>query len=211
MSDKNDQNPNEIPLPPGAFRATLEAASAEQAAGICERVEDALDEALRKLCAAKQFDLTSGNCEKRCQTVDEPKIVPCLHLRWGDGPNDHLETDDTEVLCITVCNPYSNVVLKDFTVQLFVLTAGGTAVPNQPNGTPSVMIKPQFNICFGDIPPCDPQSPNQKSCVSREVVLIDRGAVAGQYKVLAFYCFEACFTIFSIRNPAVFTLDLVAS
>lgn len=211
MSDKNDPKANEIPLPPGELRATLEAVRGEQPANICEKLEDALDELLRKLCSAKQFDLTSGNCEKRCQTVDEPKIVPCVHLRWGDGPQDHLETDDTEVLCITVCNPYSNVVLKDFTVQLIVLTAAGAAVPNQPNGTPTVMIKPQFNICFGDIPPCDPQSPNQKSCVSREVVLIDRGAIAGQYKVLAYYCFEACFTKFSLRDPAVFTLDLVAS
>jgi hypothetical protein len=191
------------------MRATLEASQDLKAADICERLEDFLDDLLRKLCSKKQFELTSGNCSKECQTVEEPKIVPCLRLRWGDGPQDHLETDDTEVLCITVCNPYSNVVLKNFNLQLVVTTATGAAVPNQADGTPSVMIKPQFNICFDDIPACDPQKPNQ-SCVSREVVLIDRGAVPGQYKVLAYYCFEACFTEFS-RQPAVFTLDLVAS
>jgi hypothetical protein len=191
------------------MRATLEASQNLKAADICERLEDFLDELLRKLCSKKQFEITSGNCSKECQTVEAPKIVPCLRLRWGDGPQDHLETDDTEVLCITVCNPYSNVVLKNFNLQLVVTTATGAAVPNQADGTPSVMIKPQFNICFDDIPACDPQKPNQ-SCVSREVVLIDRGAVPGQYKVLAYYCFEACFTEFS-RQPAVFTLDLVAS
>ncbi len=209
MSDTKDPNQNKVPLPPGEMRATLEASQDLKAADICERLEDFLDELLRKLCSKKQFELTSGNCSKECQTVEEPKIVPCLRLRWGDGPQDHLETDDTEVLCITVCNPYSNVVLKNFNLQLVVTTATGAAVPNQADGTPSVMIKPQFNICFDDIPACDPQKPNQ-SCVSREVVLIDRGAVPGQYKVLAYYCFEACFTEFS-RQPAVFTLDLVAS
>ena len=209
MSDTKDPNQNAIPLPPGEMRATLEGSQDLNAADICERIEDAVNDIIRKSCSKKQFEIKSGNCSDRCQTIEEPKIVPCLRLRWGDGPQDHLETDDTEVLCITVCNPYSNVVLKDFNLQLIVTTAAGGAVPNQADGTPSVMIKPQFNICFDEIPPCDPQKPGQ-SCVSREVVLIDRGAVPGQYRVLAYYCFEACFTKFS-RQPAVFTLDLVAS
>ncbi len=210
MSDKKDANPNDIPFMPRELRATMEASSDAQAADLCEKIEDLADGLIRKSCSAKQFELKSGNCEARCQAVEEPKIVPCLRLKWGDGPQDHLETDDTEVLCITVCNPYSNVVLKEFNLQLFVLTAAGGPVPNQADGTPSVIIKPQFNICFDDIPACDPQKPGQ-SCVSREVVLIDRGAVPGQYKVVALYCFEACFTKFNLREPAVFTLDLVAS
>lgn len=175
----------------------------------CELVEDALDNILSKLCAAKQFDVKFGNCESRCRAVPEPKLQPCLHLRWGDGPNDHLETDDTEVLCITVCNPYSNVVMKDFTLQLIVLDANGQPVPNQPNGTPSVQIKPQFNICFGDIPACNPQTHEQQSCVSREVVMINRGAKAGNYKVFVLYCFEACFTQVAVADA--FTLELVSS
>jgi hypothetical protein len=209
MSD-TDPKANEIPLPAGEFRAAMEAARGGQAVNICERLEDFLDDVLRKSCATKQFDQTAGNCEKGCQTVEEPRIVPCIHLRWGDGPQDHLETDDTEVLCITVCNPYSNVTLKDFTVQLVVLTSANNAVPNQPDGTPTVQVKPQFNICFGDIPACDPEKSNQ-NCISREVVLIDRGAIPGQYKLFVYYCFEACFTKFSFFDPAVFKLDLVAS
>src|SRR3712207_8484092 len=52
--------------------------------------------------------LFRSNCNDRgCDRVEEPKIVPCLHLRWGDGPQDRLETEDTEILCLTVCNPYS--------------------------------------------------------------------------------------------------------
>ncbi len=208
MSDKNP-NPFEGLFPPGPMGATLAQSQALGAAATCERIEDLLDDVLRGLCAKKQFELTSGNCKKECQTIEEPKIEPCLRLRWGDGPNDHLETDDTEVLCITVCNPYSNVTLKDFNLQLIVTNAAGGPVANQADGTPSVMIKPQFNVCFDDIPPCDPQKPNQ-NCVSREFVMINRGAIAGQYKVLVVYCFEACFTKLGV-DRAAFVLDLVSS
>ncbi len=210
MDKKNDVDPNAIPIPHAQMRAAAEGAADLPGAKICEAIEDLADAEIRRRCTQKQFEQTSGNCGERCETVAEPKIVPCFRLRWGDGPQDQLETDDTEVLCLTVCNPYSNVVLKNFNVQLFIVPAAGGAIPNQPDGTPSVMIRPQFNICFDDIPACDPQKPNQ-SCVSREVVLIDRGAKPGQYKVFVFYCFEACFTKFSLRDPAVFTLDLVAS
>lgn len=210
MSNKKDANLKEIPFLPAELRATVEASSDAPAADLCERIEELMDGQIQKACKPKQFELKSGNCEARCGPAQEPRIVPCLRLKWGDGPQDHLETDDTEVLCLTVCNPYSNVILKDFNVQLFLFTAAGGPIPPQADGTPSVMIKPSFNICFDDIPACDPQKPGQ-SCVTREVVLINRGAVAGQYKVVALYCFEACFTIFNIREPAVFTLDLVAS
>lgn len=210
MSENKELDLKAMPFPEQA-KATLAAAAAGAGdADICEKLEELLDDAIRKECSKKQFDIPWGNCGDQCRTVEEPSIVPCFHLRWGDGPQDHLETDDTEVLCLTVCNPYSNVVLKDFTVQIVVTTATNGAIPPQADGTPSVMIRPQFNICFDDIPACDPKDP-KKSCVSREVVLIDRGAVPGQYKVFVFYCFEACFTKFSLRNPAIFTLDLVAS
>ncbi|MDX6558603.1 MAG: hypothetical protein QOF72_1652 [Blastocatellia bacterium] len=210
MSDKNEPSVSQFQFPHPEMRAAVEASTGSQAADICEKLEAVFDDAIRKSCSKKQFEITSGNCKQECQTVEEPKIVPCLRLKWGDGPQDHLETDDTEVLCLTVCNPYSNVVLKDFNVQLAVLTSAGTAVPNQADGTPSVIIKPSFNICFDDIPACDPQKPNS-SCVSREVVLINRGAVPGPYRIVALYCFEACFTKINIRELAVFPIDLVAS
>jgi hypothetical protein len=210
MSDTKDPKDNAFPHVPVEFRAALEAASDQQPADICDILEKVGDNAVRKECSGKQFELKSGNCSDRCETVEEPKIVPCFRLRWGNGPQDHFETDDTEIICITVCNPYSNVVLKDFNVLLGVLTAAGGAVPNQADGTPSVIIKPQFNVCYGDIPACDPQKRDQ-NCVSQEFVVIDRGAVPGQYKIVIFYCFEACFHKFSGRDTAVFTIDLVAS
>lgn len=210
MSADKDPNPNAIPLPPGPIRERLAQA---QAAGsinsdICERIEDLANDLIRQACAQKQFDQTFGNCKEGCKPVEIPKLVPCFHLRWGDGPQDHLETDDTEVLCLTVCNPYSNVALKNFTVQLVIAPAGGGPIPNQADGTPSVMIKPSFMICFDDVQPCNPQEP-RSSCVSREVVLINRGAVPGPYRIFIFYCFEACFT--EVGAGAAFTLDLVSS
>ncbi len=149
-----------------------------------------------------------GSGVEPCQVVEEPKIVPCLRMRWGDGPQDHLETDDTEILCITVCNPYSNVVLKDFTLSLVVTDVNGALVPKLPDGTPSVQIKPDFLICFDDIPSCNPQTPDQPSCVSREVVLINRGAIEGKYKVYMMYCFHAAFTQ---PGATIFELELVKS
>jgi hypothetical protein len=209
MPEKKDQNQSNQPLPPGPMNAALAQAASQNNADVCQRIDDIANDLIRQDCLKKQFEQTDGNCsDKECKRIEVPKIVPCLRLKWGDGPNDHLETDDTEVLCITVCNPYSNVTLKDFTLQLIVTDASGNAVPNQPDGTPSVMIKPNFMICFDDIQPCDPNKPGQ-SCVSREVVLINRGAKPGKYKVFVIYCFHACFT--ELRSEAAFVLDLVAS
>jgi hypothetical protein len=211
MPDNKDPNQSARSLPPGPMREPLAQAANLNNADICKRVDETANNLIRQACLKKQFEQTDGNCagiDKECRKIEEPKIVPCLRLKWGDGPNDHLETDDTEVLCITVCNPYSNVTLEDFTVQLIVTDANGNAVANQADGTPSVMIKPSFMICFDDIPACNPSNPAQ-SCVSREVVLINRGAKPGKYRVFVIYCFHACFT--ELRAEAAFELDLVAS
>ena len=155
----------------------------------------------------EQIICSSGG--EACRPVEEPKVVPCLRLRWGDGPQDHIETDDTEVLCITVCNPYSNVVLKDFILHLAVTDSAGGPVATLPDGTPSVLIKPDYMICFGDIPPCNPDKPDEPSCVSREVVLMSRGAPEGKYGIFTAYCFQACFT--QLASGSTFELDLVKS
>jgi hypothetical protein len=210
MAENKDPNQSDRHLPPGPMRETLAQAERQSNADICRRIDDIANNLIRQACLKKQFE-QADNCagiDKECRKIEEPKIVPCLRLKWGDGPNDHLETDDTEVLCLTVCNPYSNVTLKDFTLQLIVTDANGNPVANQADGTPSVMIKPSFMICFDDIQPCNPQQPGQ-SCVSREVVLINRGAIPGKYKVFVIYCFHACFT--ELRSEAAFELDLVAS
>lgn len=130
-------------------------------------------------------------CGQRCVEVPVPDVRPCISISWGDSPCDCMQTNDTEVLCITVCNCYSNVVLRDFTIGFVLVTAVGDKVPTLPDGTPSVDIRPLGPICFGDIPPCRDGRPG---CVSREVVLIARGAKGGSYQVhLGGICYSVSF------------------
>lgn len=141
-----------------------------------------------------------------CSSAPLPTLQPTISLRWGNGPNDKMETDDVEVLCITVCNPYNNVTFTD--VLAFVtsiLDSSGNTVANLPDGTPSVMIKPSGFICFGDLRPCRGA---QAGCVSREIVLIDRGAMPGNYQVTIELCFGVSF---DANSKETFILQLTAS
>ncbi len=144
-----------------------------------------------------------------CRPVEIPEIEPCFKLRWGDGPRDRLETDDVEVLCITACNPYSNVTLKGLTIIVSGIAGpGGAPVADLPDGSPSVFIKPSHVVCFGDIPPCDPDNQDKPSCVTREVVLVSRGAAEGPYTYKFGYCFTA---EFALLGRDEFKLPLVES
>lgn len=132
-------------------------------------------------------------CVPRCTTVDViPDLRPCVSISWGDSRCDCLESDDTEVLCITVCNCYSNVGFTNLSIGYVYLTdAAGNAVPLLPDGTPSVQVHPLGPICFGDLPPC---RDGRGTCVSREVVLTARGARAGGYRLnVAAICFDVAF------------------
>lgn len=141
-----------------------------------------------------------------CSKAPLPVLEPTISLRWGDGISDKLETDDVEVLCITVCNPYNNVTFTDVVgFVTSILDSAGNVVPNLPDGTPSVRIKPSNFICFGDIRPCRGTNSN---CVSRELVLINRGAKVDKYQVTV----ELCFTVsFDYSSKEVFIMPLTAS
>ncbi len=144
-----------------------------------------------------------------CGPVQVPDIRPCFELHWGDSPKDIIETEDIEVLCITACNPYSNVTFKDLTVVLSVVTdSDGKLVPTLPDGTPSVVIKPANFICFGNLPPCDANKPEAISCLSREIVLISHGAKAGDYLVKIGYCYS---TEFTLNGMDEFKIELIKS
>jgi len=131
------------------------------------------------------------DCRCDCTPVRFPDIHPCIAVSWGDSKCDCLETDDVEVLCIKVCNCYSNVTFGDFTIHgIEVTDLAGNPVATLPDGSPSVRVIPSGPICFGDIGPCKP--PNQPTCVSRELVLYTRGAIGKDYKLR----FEGvCFTV----------------
>jgi hypothetical protein len=132
-----------------------------------------------------------SDCRCICHAIELPDIEPCISIRWGDSKCDCIETDDVEVLCITVCNCYSNVAFNNLTIGHILITdMAGNPVPLLPDGTPSVQALPSGPICFGDIGPC--KESGRPTCVSRELVLYTRGAV-GQDYLLSFE--GVCFTI----------------
>jgi len=139
-----------------------------------------------------KVDPNGCRCNCDCHPAKFPDIRPCISVKWGDSECDCLETNDVEVLCITVCNCYSNVTLTDLTIeQIVVVDAAGRPVLTLPDGTPSVQALPSGPICFGDIGPCT--EGGRPPCVSRELVLYTRGAVGGNYRLLfRGICFEVC-------------------
>jgi hypothetical protein len=121
-------------------------------------------------------------CGNKCKEVEFPVIKPCVSISWGDSDCDCLETDDVETLCITICNCYSNLTFSSLSVgAIYVTDSSGNPVPILPDGTPSVQILPLGPICFGDVPPCKDGKPG---CISREFVILTRGAKGGHYKVV---------------------------
>ncbi|MEA3011595.1 MAG: hypothetical protein QOD42_140 [Sphingomonadales bacterium] len=124
---------------------------------------------------------------RQCQPLPIPEIRPQTYITWGNSKCDCIEGDDTEIMYLTVCNPYSNLTLSNLTVyELAVVDANGNPVPNLPDGTPSIQLVPIGPYCFDDIAPC--------TCVSREFVLRLRGAPGGKYEIrVEGICFDACF------------------
>jgi hypothetical protein len=169
----------------------------------CETIHDEQEQYLNKRCSGKANLLPrvscdcpdsgqdKGDCHCDCMNIKFPDVKPCISVAWGDSKCDCLETDDVEVLCITVCNCYSNITFRDLIIgQIRFTDIAGNPVANLPDGTPSVQIIPSGPICFGDIGPC--KGRNQPGCVSRELVLYTRGAIGKDYRL----SFEGvCFTV----------------
>lgn len=170
----------------------------------CAEIKEEQDAYLSKHCAHKANLLPrtnchcpdspaqdKGDCNCDCVAVRLPDIKPCISVAWGDSQCDCMETDDVEILCVTVCNCYSNVTFSNLTIgQIRVTDMAGNPVPTLPDGTPSVQVVPSGPICFGDIAPC--KGKNQPGCVSRELVLYTRGAIGKDYRL----SFDGvCFTV----------------
>lgn len=150
-------------------------------------------------------EVVCGSCGRpRCRVAEMPNLEPCISVSWGDSRCDCFETDDTEVVCVTVCNCYSNISFSNFRIAgLIVTLPNGAPVPLLPDGTPSVQIIPLGPTCFGDIPPCRDDRPG---CISREFVIRTRGAQGGQYQIkLLGICYDVCFH-YNRRDSFVLTL-----
>lgn len=124
-----------------------------------------------------------------CSELAIPEIKPCISVSWGQSDCDCMESHDDEVVCITICNCYSNVTFKDVMLgYVFIKDENGKVPPLQPNGDPTSHIYPMGPICFGDIGPC---VDGEENCVSRQFVILNRGAVAGKYQLeLGHLCFD---------------------
>ena len=147
------------------------------------------------------------NCGEGCTTVPAPEVKPCISISWGDSDCDGLETDDFEILCISVCNCYSNIGFNNFNISRIEITdSDGNVVANLPDGTPSVQAVPIGPICFGTIGPCED---GEVSCVNREFVINTRGAKEGEYQVILH---GICFDVnFNYHQDACFKFNLCKS
>ena len=135
-------------------------------------------------------DMIDCNCDYECSELELPDIHPCISVKWGDSECDCLETDDVEILCITVCNFYSNISFNNFYIgQIEVTDMSGKLIESLPDGTPSVQVLPSGPICFGNISPC--ADSNEINCVSRELVLKTCGAIGKKYRLsFSGVCFD---------------------
>lgn len=128
-------------------------------------------------------------CGSECKEAKLPEIKPCITIRWGSSECDCFETDDTEIVSISVCNCYSNLTFSNLHIShLEIVNDDGSPVALLPDDTPSVQIVPMGPICFGDIGPCEEEGDN---CVTRQAVVRTRGARSGRYRLLLHgICYE---------------------
>ena len=125
-----------------------------------------------------------------CDRAELPQLEPVFTVTYGEDPSDLIETKDVQCLCITACNPYSNVHLCDVTILVTEVF--------DPNGDPvdpdKFLLKPTKMVCFGDLGPCDQTQSGcacaHDSCASRELLLVTRGADPGKYTVKFEYCYN---------------------
>jgi len=158
----------------------------------CADIAAGVDAALTEQAAQMENRLkpceesAAGPEGETCTALDLPHLTPRISITWGNSPCDGMESDDTEVMSVTICNPYSNVTFTALTAaHMHLVTEDGSPVPSAPDGTPSVTLVPRGPQCFGDIAPC--------SCVTREFAVRTRGAKPGAYHLhVDGICFDVC-------------------
>jgi hypothetical protein len=139
-----------------------------------------------------------------CTSLRIPSIKPCFYLHWGDSSQDILETEDFEVLILSVCNPYRNINFKNILIsKIEVFHDNGTPVELLPDGTPSVLIVPSKLICVCCIDPC--------SCSHIELSLKTNSAIAGKYKIKITYCIDEIILLCNYLNEVEFGINLITS
>jgi hypothetical protein len=126
-------------------------------------------------------------------------LAPVFSLNWGDGPNDHLESHDCEVVYIRAHNPFRNITFQGLSIFNIRIT------PNQtlPDGSSTMRIIPAEVVCFGDIEPC--------TRVARDFTFLIENALPGTYTISFDYCMEGISVVTATDGSAAFKVDVVAS
>jgi len=154
----------------------------------CRRLAREVDEQLHDLSRLQNHMLPcEGRQEEyKVEPLNIPRIEPWVTISWGDSKCDCIESDDTEIMYLTVCNPYSNLTLSNVSIQQVIVVDGdGKAVAKLPNGDPCIELVPLGPYYFGDILP--------GSCISRQFLMRLRGALGGKHRILLRgICFDAC-------------------
>ncbi|WP_299214489.1 hypothetical protein [uncultured Dokdonia sp.] len=154
----------------------------------CNKQADEQNLALRYKALDKQFTEPSvdnkncgekpndHNCDLQIANPNIKDLSPCFYFEWGDGASDSIEEHDTEVVYITVCNPFNDIRYKGLKITKLSIT---------PNQGDQVKIVPDSFICIDCLEPC--------SCVSREFALITRNCkdLSGEFTLEVDYCFES--------------------
>lgn len=117
--------------------------------------------------------------KRACNPVDLPDLHPCFYLHYGDSPGDEIETHDTEVVYLTVCNRFTNIRYKELRVTSITIVpkaGGGDGLADK------IKLVPDKFIQFGCLDGC--------ACKSRELALIARDVIAGEYTINVSYCVD---------------------
>ncbi|MEL6593629.1 MAG: hypothetical protein AAFQ68_26245, partial [Bacteroidota bacterium] len=121
-----------------------------------------------------------------CYKAKLPEYQPSISIKWGESECDGLESNDEELMHLTICNHYSNLDFQSLHIgRLEIFNEDGSTIPALPDGQASIQLVPYGGICFGDIPAC--------SCVTRQFLIRSKGAKGGKYKLkISGLCFDVC-------------------
>jgi len=167
--------------------------------------DEAVDEAntILDACADEKYFTIIANGQSvpaGCGLAfEQADFAPLFSLHWGDGPNDRLESHDTEFVYIQVHNPYRNLLYRG--VKIFNIRV----TPNQllPSGENALQLIPAEIVCFDEVEPC--------SHVSRDFAFLIQNAVVQGYQITFDYCIEETAIVGSHDGRAAFDIDVVAS
>jgi hypothetical protein len=170
--------------------------------GNCDDAVEHANQVLNGKAGQKQFTVAANGQAPPapCALAFEAlAFAPYFTLHWGDGPNDHFESDDTEVIYIRIRNPYRNLVYRGVKVFNIRIT------PNQvlPDGGNALQLVPGEIVCFEQIDPC--------SYVSRDFAFLINHAVVQGYQIAFDYCIEETAIVGAGGGTASFGVSVVAS